>query len=120
MTKYKIKLNTGLEISFENHGLDVKELVQGFNTNDLLFTSIGGSFLNKHSIVYVAPEIEDKEECDYKVSLNNQDVLDLNLEEEDFSEVDFVEKLNSPGNYFITFGGAIFQKHMLNTLIKVK
>lgn len=119
MTEYKIKLNTGLEIEFQSEDFNADDFAENFNNQSVLFVVVGGSFLNKHSIIYVTPQHTDDAITDYQVYLNNQELLDLNVDD-DFSEQDFIEKLNTQDKHYVAFGGAVFQKHMLNTLIKLK
>ena len=116
---YKIKLNTGLELEFENDYENViDEFYETFNNQNISFVSIGDNFLGKHSILYIKP-FEEEEEVNYQLTLSNGEVFNLKLEETlDTSE--FLQKLNSQGEYFVSIGGVIFQKHLLNTLIKVK
>ena len=117
--QYALKLNTGLQIDFENEGLDLKDFASQLNTNDLLFTSVGGSFLNKHSIVYLKESEQEEKEHAYEMTLNNGEKYILNTEEEIDSN-DFLASLNSNQEYFVYVAGIIIQKHMLNTLIKLK
>ena len=116
---YKIKLNTGLDLEFENDSeLLIQEFYEKFNNQSISFVSIGDNFLGKHSVLYIK-SFKEEEEVNYQLTLSNGEIFNLKLEETiDASE--FLQKLNSQGEYFVSIGGVIFQKHLLNTLIKVK
>ncbi|MGE7840775.1 hypothetical protein ACQKNX_08280 [Lysinibacillus sp. NPDC093712] len=53
--KYQVKLNSGDKFNVVDEYFNVIEFTERMNNQQILFVSIGGSSLNKHTVVSVIP-----------------------------------------------------------------